>query len=173
MPSLLWLPPWVEPESGQVHSQCIDGLYYRIYNVLFRDVKALFYQRQKKHQTSSSSKELTSQVVRTLLKQSWDLRCFGVIVTEQLINACPDGPKDLLEFTTRAQQYLIAHKQQLGVKRKTTVQPKCAEQRKPTHSKPDTRKGRPRSLQATDAKVMATGNWNVRPKSVLARIRRV
>ena len=56
-------------------------------------------------------------------------------------------PKDLLELTTGAQQYLIAHKQQLGGKTKSTVQPKSAEQRKPTQSKLDTTQGRKRSLE--------------------------
>ena len=46
-----------------------------------------------------------------------------LIVKEQFINACSEelaayllerGPKDLVELTTWAQQYLIAHKQQLG-----------------------------------------------------------
>ena len=45
------------------------------------------------------------------------------------------GPKDPLELTTWAQQYLIAHKQQLAGKTKSTVQPKRAEQRKLTQSK--------------------------------------
>ena len=53
-----------------------------------------------------------------------------IIVKEQFISACSDqlamyllerGTKDLVELTTRAQQYLTAHKQQLGVKSKTTV----------------------------------------------------
>ena len=57
------------------------------------------------------------------------------------------GPKDLAEVTAWAQQYLIAHKQQLGSKTTSTVQPKRAEQRKPTQSKPDTTQGRQRSLQ--------------------------
>ena len=35
-------------------------------------------------------------------------------------------------------EYLIMYTQQLGVKEKTTVQPKHAEQRKPTQSKLDT-----------------------------------
>ena len=68
-------------------------------------------------------------------------------VKEQFINACSEelavyllerGPKDLVELTTWAQQYLIAHKQQLGSKTKSTVQSKCAEQRKPTQYKLDT-----------------------------------
>ena len=58
-----------------------------------------------------------------------------LIVKEQFINTCSEelavyllerGPKDLVELTTWAQQYLIAHKQQLGVKTKYTVQPKRA-----------------------------------------------
>ena len=57
------------------------------------------------------------------------------------------GPKDLVELTTLAQQYLIAHKQQLGGKTKSTFQPKRAEQRKPTQSELDATQGRQRSLQ--------------------------
>ena len=58
-----------------------------------------------------------------------------LIVKEQFINTCSEelvvyllerGPKDLVELTTWAQQYLIAHKQQLGGKTKYTVQPKRA-----------------------------------------------
>ena len=61
------------------------------------------------------------------------------IVKEQFIKACCEeltmcllerGPKDLLELTTWAEKYLIAHKQQLGGKSKTTVQPRCADQKK-------------------------------------------
>ena len=53
-----------------------------------------------------------------------------LIVKEQFINACSEdlamyllerGPKDLVELTTWAQKYLIAHKEQLG-KSKATVQ---------------------------------------------------
>ena len=64
-----------------------------------------------------------------------------LIVKEQFINACSEelavylldrGPKELVELTTLAQQYLIAHKQQLGGKTKSTVQPKRAEQRRQT-----------------------------------------
>ena len=53
-----------------------------------------------------------------------------LIVKEQFINTCSEelavyllelGPKDLVELTTWAQQYLIAHKQQLGGKTKSTV----------------------------------------------------
>ena len=57
------------------------------------------------------------------------------------------GPKDLVELTTWAQQYLIADKKQLGGKTKSTVQLKRAEQRKPTQSKLDTTQGRQRSIQ--------------------------
>ena len=82
-----------------------------------------------------------------------------VIVKEQFINVCSEelavylmyllerGPKDLVELTTWAQQYLIALKQQLGGKTKSTVQPKRAKLRKPTQSKLDTTQGRQRSLQ--------------------------
>ena len=72
---------------------------------------------------------------------------------EQFINACSEdldllerGPKDLVELTTWAQKYLIAHKKQLG-KSKTTVQPRHADQKKTTQSKPDSSQGRQRSLQ--------------------------
>ena len=76
-------------------------------------------------------------------------------VKEQFINACseefavylPRGTQGQVELTTWAQQYLIAHKQQLGGKTKPTVQPKHVEQRKPTQSKLDTTQGRQRSLQ--------------------------
>ena len=79
-----------------------------------------------------------------------------LIVREQFINACSEelavyllerGPKDLVELTTLAQQYLITHKQQLGGKTKSTVQPKCAERRRQTQSKLDTTQGWKRSLQ--------------------------
>ena len=56
-------------------------------------------------------------------------------------------PKDLVELTTWAQHYLIAHRQQLGGKTKSTVRLKRAEQRKPTQCKLDTTQGRQRSLQ--------------------------
>ena len=78
-----------------------------------------------------------------------------LIVKEQFINACSEdlamyllerGPKDLVELTTWAQKYLIAHKEQLG-KSKATVQPRRADQNKTTQSKPDSSQGRQRSLQ--------------------------
>ena len=87
-------------------------------------------------------------------------------VKEQFINACSEelavylfegGPKDLLELTTSAQQYLIAHKQQLGGKPKSTVQAKRTEQRRQTQSKLDT----------------TQGCQSVRPKPVPARTRKV
>ena len=77
-----------------------------------------------------------------------------LIVKEQFINACSEdlamyllerGPKDLIELTTWAQKYLIAHKEQLG-KSKATVQPRRADQKKTTQSKPDLSQGRQRSL---------------------------
>ena len=55
-----------------------------------------------------------------------------LIVKKQFTNACSDdlavyllerGQKDLVELTASAQQNLIAHKQQFGVKIKTTAQP--------------------------------------------------
>ena len=79
-----------------------------------------------------------------------------LIVKEQFINTCSEElavyllerlPKDLLELTKLAQQYLIAHKQQLGSKTKSTVQPKRAKQRRQTQSKLDTTQGRQRLFQ--------------------------
>ena len=78
-----------------------------------------------------------------------------LIVKEQFINACSEdlamyllerGPKDLVELTTWAQKYLIAHKEQLG-KNKAIVQPRRVDQKKTTQSKPDSSQGRQRSLQ--------------------------
>ena len=69
-----------------------------------------------------------------------------LIVKEQFINACSDdlamyllerGPKDLIAHTC---------KEQLG-KSKATVQPRRADQKKSTQSKPDSSQGRQRSLQ--------------------------
>ena len=56
------------------------------------------------------------------------------------------GPKDLVELTTWAQKYLIAHKEQLG-KSKATVQPRRADQKKTTQSKQDSSQGRQRLLR--------------------------
>ena len=78
-----------------------------------------------------------------------------LIVKEQFIKACSEdlamyllekGPKDLVELTTWAQKYLIAHKEQLG-KSKATVQPRRVDQKKTTQSKPDSSQGRQRLLQ--------------------------
>ena len=78
-----------------------------------------------------------------------------LIVKEQFINACSEdlamyllerGPKDLGDLTTWAQKYLIAHKEHLG-KSKATVQPRCADQKKTTQSKPDSSQGRQRLLR--------------------------
>ena len=78
-----------------------------------------------------------------------------LIVKEQFISDCSEylamyllerGPKDLVQLTTWAQKYLIAHKEQLG-KSKATVQPRCADQKKTTQSEPDSSQGRQRSLQ--------------------------
>ena len=78
-----------------------------------------------------------------------------LIVKEQFVNACSEdlamyllkrGPKDLVELTTWAQKYLIAHKEQLG-KRKATVQPRRVDQKKWIQSKSDSSQGRQRSLQ--------------------------
>ena len=75
-----------------------------------------------------------------------------LIVKEQFINACSEdlamyllerGPKDLVELTTWAQKYLIAHKEQLS-KSKATVQPRRVDQKKMTQSKPDSSQGRQR-----------------------------
>ena len=77
-------------------------------------------------------------------------------VKEQFINTCSDdlpmyllerGPKDLVEFTTWAQKYLIAHKEQLGDHSKAMVQPRCADQKKLTQSLLDSSQGRQRLLQ--------------------------
>ena len=57
------------------------------------------------------------------------------------MNLLEGGPKDLVELTTWAQKNLIAHKQQLGGKSKTTAQKKL------TQSKPDLSHGSQRSLQ--------------------------
>ena len=78
-----------------------------------------------------------------------------LIVKEQFISACSEdlamyllerGPKDLVELTTWAQKYLIAHKEQLG-KSKAAVQPRRVDQKKMTQSKPDSSQGRQRLLQ--------------------------
>ena len=78
-----------------------------------------------------------------------------LIVKEQFINACSEdlamyllerGPKDLVELTTWAQKYLVAHKEQLG-KSKATVQPRHADQKRTTQSKPDSSQGRQRLLR--------------------------
>ena len=78
-----------------------------------------------------------------------------LIVKEQFINACSEdlamyllerGPMDLVELTTWAQKYLIAHKEQLG-KSKATVQPRRVDQKKTTQSKPDSSQGCQRLLQ--------------------------
>ena len=104
-----------------------------------------------------------------------------LIVKEQFINACSEdlamyllerGPKDLVELTTWAQKYLIAHKEQLG-KSKATVQPRRADQKKTIQSKPDSSQGRQRSLQCYRCRVLDIGNQSVVQRLVPARIRRV
>ena len=79
-----------------------------------------------------------------------------LIVKEQFINACSEniamyllerGPKDLVELTTWAQKYMLAHKEQLGGRSKATVQPRRVDQQKTTQSKPDSSQGSQRSLQ--------------------------
>ena len=74
-----------------------------------------------------------------------------------------EGPKDLVELTTWAQQYLIAHKQQLGVKRKTTIQFRLNVPNKENQHILNKIPGKDARgcYSATDAKVMATDNWNV------------
>ena len=57
------------------------------------------------------------------------------------------GSKDLVQLTTWAQKYLMAHKQQLGGKSKATVQPRYVDQKKSTQAKPDLSQGRKRWLQ--------------------------
>ena len=66
-----------------------------------------------------------------------------LIVKEKFFNTCSEELavyplerrlKDLVDLTTWAQQYLIAHRQQLEGKTKSTVQPKHTEKRKPTQS---------------------------------------
>ena len=76
------------------------------------------------------------------------------------------GPKNLVELTTWAQKYLIAHKEQLG-KSKTTVQPRRADQKKTTLSKPDARG----CCGATVVMVLDIGNQSVVQRLVPARIR--
>ena len=104
-----------------------------------------------------------------------------LIVKEQFINGCSEDlvmyllerrSKDLVELTTWAQKYLIAHKEQLG-KSKATVQPRRADQKKTTQSKPDSSQGRQGCCGATVVKVSDIGNQSVVQRLVPARIRRV
>ena len=104
-----------------------------------------------------------------------------LIVKEHLLNACSEdlamyllerGLKDLVELTTWAQKYLIAHKEQL-CKSKATVQPRHADQKKTIQSKPDSSQGRQRSLQCTIVMVLDIGNQSVVQRLVPARIRRI
>ena len=104
-----------------------------------------------------------------------------LIVKEQFINACSEdlamyllerGPKDLVELTTWAQKYLIAHKEQLG-KSKATIQPRRVDQKKTTQSKPDSRKDARGCCSATVVVVSDIGNQSVVQRLVPARIRRV
>ena len=104
-----------------------------------------------------------------------------LIVKEQFINACSEdlamyllerGPKDLVELTTWAQKYLIAHKEQLG-KSKATVQPRRVDQKKTTQSKPDSSQGRQRLLQCYRCRGFGIGNQSVVQRLVPARIRKV
>ena len=75
------------------------------------------------------------------------------IVKEQFINSCSEdlamyllkrGSKGLVELTTWAQKYLIAHKQQLGSKSKASVQPRRVDHKKSTGAKPDSSQERQR-----------------------------
>ena len=87
------------------------------------------------------------------------------------------GPKDLVELTTWAQKYLIAHKQQLliahkqqlGGKSKTTVQPRRADP-SPIQIRFKDARGR---YSATVVIDLDTGNQNVVQRLVLTRFRRV
>ena len=71
-----------------------------------------------------------------------------------------------------AQQYLIAHKQQLGGKSKGTVQPRRAEQIRQYSPNLIRRKDAKGRYSATVVKAMYIDNWNVLQRRVQARIRR-
>ena len=58
---------------------------------------------------------------------------------------------NLVDLTTWAQQYLIAHKLQLGGKGKAKAHPRCADQKK-LKPKPDSLQGCQRSLQCYRSK---------------------
>ena len=60
--------------------------------------------------------------------------------------ATPETEETPDQFVIRLKKYLIAHREQLG-KSKATVQPRRADQKKTTQSKPDSSQGRQRSLQ--------------------------
>ena len=98
---------------------------------------------------------------------------------EQFINACSEdlamyllerGPKDLVELTTWAQKYLIAHKEQLG-KSKATIQPRRVDQKKTTNQ--IRHKDARGCCSATVVVVSDIGNQSVVQRLVPARIRRV
>ena len=104
------------------------------------------------------------------------------MVKEKFINACSKGlamyllergPKDLVEITTWAQKYLIAHKQLLGGNSKAAVQPRHADQKKSTQSKPDFHKEARDRFSATVVMVLDTDNQSVVQRLVPSRIRRV
>ena len=104
-----------------------------------------------------------------------------LIVKEQFINACSEdlamyllerGPKDLVELTTWAQKYLIAHKEQIG-KSKASVQPRRADQKKTTQSKPDSSQDARGCCSATVVVVSDISNQSVVQRLVPARIRKV
>ena len=100
-----------------------------------------------------------------------------LIVKEQFINTCSEdlamyllerGPKDLVELTSWAQKYLIAHKEQLG-KSSPDVQI-----RRKRHSPNQIRRKDARGCcSATVVVVSDIGNQSVVQRLVPARIRRV
>ena len=77
---------------------------------------------QRLKQPLHSFEELPSQVARTYWKQLWRLQSHsgfnsqGTVYEELAVYLLERGPKDLVELTTLAQQYLVAHKQQLEAK---------------------------------------------------------
>ena len=89
---------------------------------------------------SGSSSGDFDALVDLIVKEQFSSEDLAVYLLER-------GPKDLVELTTFAQQYLITHKQHLGGKPKSTVQTKRTEQRRQTQFKLDTTQRRQRSLQ--------------------------
>ena len=98
--------------------------------------------------TGKDSEESSQRLKTSLSLAKW-LKFSGIspgnfdafvhlILKEQFINACSEylvmylverGPKGLVGLTIWAHRYLIAHKQQLGGKSKTTVQPRRVDQK--------------------------------------------